>query len=88
MGFTPGWVLGSTCGMITNKFVIGEISLQAYTNKFSKDLLQKYEDATSDKLMSITEEMMQFLTSLENSDAILINNAYIFNQVNVFLKYV
>ena len=41
MGFTPGWVLGSTCGMITNKFVIGEISLQAYTNKFSKDLLQK-----------------------------------------------
>jgi len=82
MGFTPGWVLGSTCGMITNRFVIGEISLQAYTNKFSKDLLQKYEDATSDKLMSITEEMMQFLTSLENSDAMLINNAYIFNQVN------
>ena len=52
MGFMPDWVLGSTCGMITNKFVIGEISLQAYTNKFSKDLLQKYEDATSDKLMS------------------------------------
>ena len=45
MGFTPGWVLGSTCGMITNKFVIGEISLRAYTNKFSKDLLKKYEDA-------------------------------------------
>ena len=82
MGFMPDWVLGSTCGMGTNKYVIGEISLQAYTNKFSKDLLQKYEDATSDKLMSITEEMMQFLTSLENSDAILINNAYIFNQVN------
>ena len=67
MGFMPDWVLGSTCGMITNKFVIGEISLQAYTNKFAKDLLQKYEEATSDKLMSITEEMMQFLTLLKTA---------------------
>jgi hypothetical protein len=82
MAFTPSWVLGSTCGTITNKFIIGDVPLQGYANSFSKNLVESYEDATSGKLMSITEEMMNFLVTLDGDDAILINNAYIFNVVS------
>ena len=82
MGFAPSWVLGVTCGIITNRYVIGDLPLQAYTNKFSKGLLETYSDASSDKLMTITEEMMQFLASIEGDTALLINMAYIFNIVN------
>jgi hypothetical protein len=82
MGFAPGWVLGTTCGVTTNKYVIGDLPLQAYTNKFSKDLLESYSDASSDKLMAITEEMMQFLASVDGDGAMVINMAYIFNTVN------
>ena len=82
MGFAPGWVLGTTCGVTTNKYVIGDLPLQAYTNKFSKGLLESYSDASRDKLMAITEEMMQFLASVDGDGAMVINMAYIFNTVN------
>ena len=82
MGFAPGWVLGTTCGVTTNKYVIGDLPLQAYTNKFSKGLLKSYSDTSSDKLMAITEEMMQFLASVDGDGAMVINMAYIFNTVN------
>ena len=82
MGFAPSWILGATCGITTNRYVIGDLPLQAYTNKFSKSLLETYSDTSSDKLMAITEEMMQFLASIEGDTALLINIAYIFNVVN------
>jgi hypothetical protein len=82
MGFAPDWVLGATCGVITHKYVIGDLPLQAYTNKFSKGLSESYDDASGDKLMAITEEMMQFLASVDGDGAMLINSAYIFNIVN------
>ena len=82
MGFAPDWVLGATCGVITHKYVIGDLPLQAYTNKFSKGLSESYDDTSGDKLMAITEEMMQFLASVDGEGAMLINSAYIFNIVN------
>jgi hypothetical protein len=82
MGFTPNWILGATCGVITNRFVSGDLPLQAYTNKFSKGLIGSYQDASSDKLMAITEEMMQFLASIDGDDAMLVNDAYLFNIVS------
>ena len=82
MGFAPNWILSAACGVITNRFVTGDLPLQAYTNKFSKGLIGSYEDTSSDKLMSITEEMMQFLASIDGDDAMSVNEAYIFNVVN------
>ena len=82
MGFAPDWVLGATCGVITHKYVIGDLPLQAYTNKFSKGLSESYDDTSGDKLMAITEEMMQFLASVDGDGAMLINSAFIFNIVN------
>ena len=71
-----------TCGVIINRYLNSELPLQAYTNKFSKGLCSVYADATSDKLMSITEEMMGFLVTLDAKNVSLINNSYIFNRVS------
>ena len=61
--FMPEWVLGFTCAYISLRFVNGTIPLQAFANKYSKPLSEKYADASSKKLMGISHDMLYFLAT-------------------------
>ena len=54
----PDWVLGCTCAHITIRFVNSTIPLEAFANKYSKSLSEKYVDASSKKLMGISQDML------------------------------
>ena len=80
--FMPEWVLGFTCAYISLRFVNGTMPLQAFTNKYSKSLSEKYADASSKKLIGISQDMLYFLATFESSNHMAIVEAYMFNSLN------
>ncbi|MDC1249162.1 hypothetical protein N8Z77_03210 [Planktomarina sp.] len=80
--FMPEWVLGFTCAYISLRFVNGTIPLQAFANKYSKPLSEKYVDASSKKLMGISQDMLYFLATFESSNHMAIVESYMFNSLN------
>jgi len=80
--FTPDWVLGCTCAHITIRFVNSTIPLEAFANKYSKSLSEKYVDASSKKLMGISQDMLYFLATFESSNHMGVVESYMFNSLN------
>jgi len=78
----PDWVLGCTCAHITIRFVNGTIPLEAFANKYSKSLSEKYVDASSKKLMGISQDMLYFLATFESSNHMGVVESYMFNSLN------
>jgi hypothetical protein len=81
MAFAPKWVIGSCCGTIIDRYVSENMPIMAFANRFSKSLAEKYTDTDGDKLLAISEEMMQFLVTLEDEDALILNHSYIYNTI-------
>ena len=50
MKFTPDWILKLTCGCAAINFVMGQLPLRSYINRYAKDLLLTYEDAKGEKI--------------------------------------
>ena len=88
--FMPDWVLGCTCAYITIRFVNSTIPLEAFANKYSRSLSEKYADASSEKLIGISQDMLYFLTTFESSNHFIENQqdsmdvveSYMFNSLN------
>ena len=78
----PDWVLGCTCAHITIRFVNSTIPLEAFANKYSKSLSEKYVDASSKKLMGISQDMLYFLATFESSNHMSVVESYMFNSLN------
>jgi len=78
----PDWVLGCTCAHITIRFVNGTIPLEAFANKYSKSLSEKYVDSSSKKLMGISQDMLYFLATFESSNHMGVVESYMFNSLN------
>jgi hypothetical protein len=84
--FMPDWVLGFTCGYISFRFVTGSIPLQAFANRYSKLLSEKYTDASSKKLLHLSQEMLYFLATFESLNHMAIVESYMFNSLNFTKK--
>ena len=80
--FMPDWVLGCTCAHITIRFVNSTIPLEEFANKYSKSLSEKYVDASSKKLMGISQDMLYFLATFESSNHMGVVESYMFNSLN------
>ena len=78
----PDWVLGCTCAHITIRFVNSTIPLEAFANKYSKSLSEKYVDASSKKLTGISQDMLYFLATFESSNHMGVVESYMFNSLN------
>ncbi len=86
--FMPDWVLGLTCGYISFRFVTGNIPLQSFTNKYASLLSAKYADASSKKLLNISQEMLyfmatfNFMSTIRSETHVAIVKSYMFNNLN------
>ena len=78
----PDWVLGCTCAYITIRFVNSTIPLEAFANKYSRSLSEKYADASNKKLIGISQDMLYFLATFESSNHMAIVESYMFNSLN------
>ena len=78
----PDWVLGFTCSYIAFRFVTGNIPLQAFANKYSKSLSERYIDASSKKLLNVSQDMLYFLATFESLNHMAIVESYMFNSLN------
>ena len=82
MKFTPDWVLKLTCGCAAINFVMGQLPLRSYINRYAKDLLLIYEDAKGEKIEQITQGMLYFLASFESDDHMEYVEAFMYNVIN------
>ena len=82
MKFTPEWVLKLTCTCVAVNFVMGQLPMRAYGNRYAKDLLLMYDDTTGDKIEQITQGMLHFLASFESDNHMEYVEAFMFNVIN------
>ncbi len=79
ISYAPKWVLNMVCGAIAQRFVEGNLPLEAYANKMSAELSKHYSDCSSEKLRSTAEEMLFFLAEIEDDNAIDYCKSFIYN---------
>lgn len=83
--YAPDWVLHSVCSTIATRFVEGNLPIEAYANRMSKNLKLLYSDCDSEKLYTAAERMLFFLAELEEENAIKYFPSFVYNSV-VFEK--
>jgi hypothetical protein len=76
MAFAPAWVLDASSAMIAKRYIMGDMPLEAYTNRFSKSLLERYSDASGDKLLESVEGIMNFMTTIKGENVLLVCDAF------------
>ena len=81
MAFAPAWVLDASSAMIAKRYIMGDMPLQAYTNRFSKSLSERYSDTAGDKLLESAEGIMSFMTTIKGENVLLVCDAFLYNRV-------
>ena len=82
MAFAPDWVLESACSVIAKRFIIGEMPLEAYSNRFARSLSERYTDTSADKLIGTIEGMMHFMATIEGDNVLLVCDSFTYNRVS------
>ena len=85
MKYAPDWVLHSVCSTIATRFVEGNLPIEAYANRMSKNLKPLYSDCNAEKLYTAAEGMLFFLAELEEENTIKYCPSFVHNSV-VFEK--
>jgi hypothetical protein len=81
MAFAPAWVLDASSVMIAKRYIMGDMPLEAYTNRFSKSLSERYNDTSGDKLLGAVEGIMNFMTTIKGDNVLLVCDAFLYNRV-------
>ncbi len=82
MAFAPGWILDASCSVVAKRFIIGEMPLEAYVNRFARSLSERYSDTNADKLLGAVEAMMHFMSTIEGDNVLLVCDAFTYNRVS------
>ena len=82
MKFTPDWILKLTCSCVAVNFVMGQLPMRSFINRYAADLLLEYDDATSEKIERITQDILYFLATFESDDHMEYIEAFMFNVIN------
>ena len=81
MKYAPDWVLHAVCSTIARRFVEGNLPIEAYASRMSKNLKSLYSDCNSEKLYTASEGMLYFLAELEEEETIDYCDTFIYNSV-------
>ncbi|WP_439143589.1 hypothetical protein [Planktotalea sp.] len=77
--YAPRWVLNVVCAAIAQRFVEGNLPLEAYANQMATELEKHYSDCSPEKLSSAAEAMLFFLAEIEDDNAITYCKSFIYN---------
>ena len=81
MLYAPDWVLSVVCAKIAERYVLGDLPIEAFANRMSKDLVKKYPDCKPEKLYCTAEDMLFFLAEIEDEDALDHCHRFAYNSV-------
>jgi hypothetical protein len=81
MLYAPDWVLSVVCAKIAERYVLGDLPIEAFANRMSRDLIKKYPDCEPEKLYSTAEDMLFFLAEIEDEDALDHCHRFTYNSV-------
>jgi hypothetical protein len=79
--YAPDWVLNVVCAKIAERYVLGDLPIEAFANRMSKTLIKKYPDCKPEKLYGTAEDMLFFLAEIEDEDALDHCHKFIYNSV-------
>jgi len=77
--YAPRWVLNIVCASIAQRFVEGNLPLDAYANRMATELEKHYSDCSPEKLSSAAEAMLFFLAEIEDDNAITYCKSFIYD---------
>jgi len=81
MLYAPDWVLSVVCATIAERYVLGDLPIEAFANRMSRDLIEKYHDCEPEKLYGTAEDMLFFLAEIEDEDALDHCHRFAYNSV-------
>jgi hypothetical protein len=81
MLYAPDWVLSVVCAKIAVRYVLGDLPIEAFANRMSRDLTKKYPDCKPEKLYGTAEDMLFFLAEIEDEDALDHCYRFVYNSV-------
>ena len=79
--YAPDWVLNVVCAKIAERYVLGDLPIEAFANRMSKTLITKYPDCKPEKLYGTAEDMLFFLAEIEDDDALDHCHKFVYNSV-------
>ena len=79
--YAPDWVLNVVCAKIAERYVLGDLPIEAFANRMSKTLITKYSDCKPEKLYGTAEDMLFFLAEIEDEDALDHCHRFVYNSV-------
>ena len=79
--YASDWVLNVVCAKIAERYVLGELPIEAFANRMSKALITKYSDCKPEKLYGTAEDMLFFLAEIEDEDALDHCHRFVYNSV-------
>ena len=79
--YSPDWVLNVVCAKIAERYVLGELPIEAFANRMSRALITKYSDCKPEKLYGTAEDMLFFLAEIEDEDALDHCHRFVYNSV-------
>ena len=76
--YCPRWLFNLCASMTAYEFIIGDMPIKSYANKFSGGLSEHYGEIKHEEIESTAEVMLRFLVEInaENSDELL--NAFVY----------
>jgi hypothetical protein len=81
MLYAPDWVLSVVCAKIAERYVLGDLPIEAFANRMSRDLIKKYPDCKPEKLYGTAEDMLFFLAEIDDEDALDHCHRFVYNSV-------
>lgn len=82
MSYAPDWILNIVCAKVAERYVLGNLPIEAFANRMSRELLLTYADCTPEKLYSVAENMLFFLAEIEDDNALDHCHSFIYRAVH------
>ena len=82
MPYAPDWVLNIVCAKVAERYVLGNLPIEAFANRMSRELLLTYADCTPQMLYGVAENMLFFLSEIEDDNALEHCHSFIYRAVH------
>ena len=80
--YCPGWVYDISVARVASEFVSSELGVEAFANKYSAALSERYNEIKSEELSEAANGLLQFLAEIEAGDqAVVLIENYIYSRL-------
>ena len=75
-GFCPAWIYASVCSLASQRYLVEDVSLEAFSRKYAEFLQKYFSDVNEEMVLATSEGFLRHLMEAEVEDAAEILNSY------------